>query len=90
MYTIFSSVHDWTMILKIVPRYVNQTLPPKEQHSKKWFKSVSVTYNALKGSSIEYTAVGHQKINDFHHSSSQEVFYFLLHLKHCPIIVIIT
>ena len=65
--------------INLFPKYVNQTLPPKDQHSKKWLKSVSVTYNALKDSSIEYTAVGHQKLMIFiipAHRKSSITCYF--------------
>ena len=48
------------MYMNLFPKCVHQTLPPEEQHSKKWLKSGSVAHNALKKhSTTRYTAVGY-------------------------------
>ena len=63
---------------------MHQTLPPEEQHYKKWLRLGSAAHNALRKVVLQDTLLRDmKKLCGFHHTGSLEVFHSLL-LKYCP------
>ena len=63
---------------------MHPTLSLEEQHCKKWLKSGSAAYNALCTVVLQDTLLWDiEKLDQFHHTSSLEVFHSLL-LKYYP------
>ena len=71
-----SNVHEWDSDLKaLFPKCVHQTLPPEEQHSKKWLRLGSAAHNALRKVVLQDTLLRDMKeLCGFHHTGSLEVF----------------
>ena len=75
-----SNVHEWDSDPNsLFPKCAHPTLPPEEQHSKKWLKSGSVAHNALRSVVLQDRLLRYiKKLNGFHHTGSLEVFHSLL------------
>ena len=65
-----SNVHEWDSDFNsLFPKCVHPTLPPEEQHSKKWLKSGSVAHNALRLLVLQDRLLRDiKKLNGFRHT----------------------
>ena len=69
-----SNVHEWDSDPKaLFPKCVHQTLSSEGERSKKWPRSGSVAYNALRKVALQDTLLRDMKIlTSFHHTGSTD------------------
>ena len=80
-----SNVHEWDGGEgSVFNKCVDPTLPPEEQHSKKWLRSGSLVHRTPKYIVYNKTLLQDIKmLTGFHHTGALEVFHSLI-LQYCP------